>query len=151
MNSFAGIEHFVGGNGNDNFIVGEGSVTLDGRSGNDVFEFLTATTVESSSSSSHHIVGFEEGDWIRMSNYDIFEKAVNLLEDTFQDIYGNGSSGPGKSATADEVIPIRIRHEVSDSVENTYIDADFDHNNVYEITVQLDGVHHLLILNNQFA
>lgn len=151
IDNFAGIEHFVGGNGNDNFIVGEGSVTLDGRSGNDVFEFLTATTVESSSSSSHHIVGFEEGDWIRMSNYDIFEKAVNLLEDTFQDIYGNGSSGPGKSATADEVIPIRIRHEVSDSVENTYIDADFDHNNVYEITVQLDGVHHLLILNNQFA
>jgi Ca2+-binding RTX toxin-like protein len=151
IDNFAGIEHFVGGNGNDNFIVGQGAVTLDGRSGNDVFEFLTATTLETVSPSSHHIVGFEEGDWIRMSKYEIFESAVNLLEDAFQDIYGNGSSGSGKSGTADEVIPIRIRHEVADSGQNTYIDADFDHNNVYEITVQLDGVHHLLILNNQIA
>jgi Ca2+-binding RTX toxin-like protein len=151
IDNFAGIEHFIGGNGNDNFIVGEGAVTLDGRSGNDLFEFLTTTTIESGSSSSHHIVGFEEGDWIRMSKYEIFESAVNLLEDVFQNIYGDGSSGPGKSGVADEVIPIRIRHEVSDSAQQTFIDADFDHNNVYEITVQLDGVHHLLIVNNQVA
>jgi Ca2+-binding RTX toxin-like protein len=151
--TFSGIEHFIGGNGNDNFIVGEGSVTLDGASGNDMFEFLTTVVIESSSSSSHHIVGFEEGDWVRMSKYDIFESAVSILEDAFQDIYGGGSSGPANSnsGTPDEVIPIRIRYEVSDSLQKTFIDADFDHDDVYEISIQLDGHHSLLITNNQVA
>jgi Ca2+-binding RTX toxin-like protein len=148
---FDGVEHFIGGNGNDNFIVGQGAVTLDGCSGNDMFEFLTANGPESGSSSLHHIIGFEEGDWIRMSKYDIFESAVSLLEDAFKDVYGNGSSGSGKSETTDEVIPIRIRHEISDSTQKTFIDADFDRNDIYEITVELNGEHHLLIVNNHAA
>jgi hypothetical protein len=149
--NFEGIEHFVGGNGNDNFIVGVGSVTLDGGCGDDMFEFLTDTAIERDSSSSHQIVGFEQGDWVRMSKYDIFESAISTLEDAFEDIYGDGSKGSGKSETSDEVIPIRIRHEISDSVQKTFIDADFDHNDVYEISVQLDGDHHLLIVNNHIA
>jgi Ca2+-binding RTX toxin-like protein len=149
--NFEGIEHFVGGNGNDNFIVGEGSVTLDGKSGDDMFEFLTTTVIESGSSSSHHIVAFEEGDWVRMSKYDIFESAISTLEDAFEDVYGDGSGGSGSSGASDEVIPIRIRHEISDSVQKTFIDADFDRNDVYEISIQLDGDHHLMIINNQIA
>jgi RTX calcium-binding nonapeptide repeat (4 copies)/Cadherin-like domain len=148
-NMFEGIEYFVGSGGDDNFIVGQGSITLDGGDGNDMFEFLTAATIETGTASNHYIVGFDQGDWVRISKYDIFEDAMDKLEDSFEDVYGADFEDALESRTQDEVIPIRIRHEVNGSVERTFIEADFDNDLTYEISVQLDGNHSLLISTDQ--
>lgn len=145
------IESFVGGEGNDSFIVGFGEVVLDGRGGNDVFEFLTDTTLESSSGSYHQIVGFEAGDRVRMSRYDIFEDAIDELQDTFEDIYGD-ESGPGSGDdNVDQVVPIRVRHEINDTVQRTYIEADFDRDDTFELSVELEGNVNLVVVNNHTA
>jgi Ca2+-binding RTX toxin-like protein len=148
---FLEIEHFIGGDGNDNFIVGQGSITLDGRAGNDMFEFLNIGSTVAGSISAHHIIGFEQGDWVRMSKYDIFERAIDTLEEAFGEVYGDSSENALNNQAQDNVIPIRVRHEVSDTIEKTYIDADFDRDSIYEISVQLDGSHNLLITNGHLA
>ncbi len=149
--TFEQMEHFIGTNGNDSFIVGQGTITLDGHGGDDMFEFLTTTIIENESRSEHHIVGFNQGDWVRMSRYDIFEDAIDSLEDAFDEIYGDDSGISRGQSVEDEVVPIRIRHEVSNDVQKTFIDADFNYDNIYEISVQLDGNHNLLIINNHLA
>lgn len=148
---FSGIEQFIGSAGDDRFIVGQGSVTLDGRGGNDMFEFLTSASIASNSHSSHYIVGFDPGDWVRMSRYDIFEEAIDSLENYFDEMNGTSTGNSSNNPIADEVVPIRIRHEVSDNVARTYIDADFDNDSVYEISIQLEGDHNLLIITNNVA
>jgi Ca2+-binding RTX toxin-like protein len=148
---FSGIEHFVGGAGDDTFIVGQGMFTLDGRGGNDMFQFLAPTAMESDETSSHHIQGFEVGDWVRMSKYDIFDNAVSAIEDTFNKVYGDAQAGADSQSTQDLVAPIRIRYELSSDVHNTFIDADLDQNGSYETTIQIDGDHHLQIVDNHLA
>jgi hypothetical protein len=148
---FSGIEHIVGGAGDDTFIVGQGMVTLDGRSGNDMFQFLVPTAMESEETSSHHIQGFEVGDWVRMSKYDIFDNAVSAVEDAFHEVYGDNQAGADSQSMQDLVAPIRIRYESSNDVHNTFIDADLDQNGTYETTVQIDGDHHLQIVDNHLA
>lgn len=150
-NTFAEIEHFIGSGSDDRFIIGEDSVTLDGGGGNDMFEFLTSTPAVGGSTSLHYIVGFDQGDWVRMSKYDIFEDVIDTLEDAFKDIYGDDLESSSDDRVEDNVVPIRIRHEVSDAAARTYIDADFDHDSIYELSVQLDGNHNLLIVNNHVA
>ncbi len=147
--AFSGIEEFVGGIGDDTIIVGAGAITLDGNAGNDMFVFLTDSTLADTSHGDHTIKNFEVGDLVRMSKYDIFESAVNQLEDAFKEAYDVDSSGHGTNGDmADEVIPIRIRHESIEDHISTYVEADFNHDNVFEISIQLDGNHDLIIVHN---
>ncbi len=148
---FTGIEEFIGGDGDDTFIIGEGEVTLDGRAGNDMFQFLTATTFDPDSYSKHEIKGFEVGDWVRMSKYDIFERAVDAVQDAFESAF-DGTDGTKIDGTEQDLaVPIRIRHEVSDNLQQTFIDADFDQNGSYEMSIQIDGDHHLNIVETHIA
>lgn len=145
--TFADIEEFIGGTGNDTIIVGAGAVTLDGNSGNDMFVFLTDSLVSETDSGDHTIRSFEVGDLVRMSKYDIFERAIDELTDAFEDTYGTDSSGSGGDMS-DEVIPIRIRHETIEDHINTFIEADFNQDSIFEISIQLDGNHDLIIVQN---
>lgn len=142
---FAEIEAFEGGSGDDTFIVGAGAVSLDGRSGNDMFVFLADATISSDPASRHSINSFEVGDVVRMSKYDIFERAVDELEDAFEDVYG---SNIAQDDMDDIVIPIRVRHESIDDIMETFVEADFDGDAVFEISIRLDGHHDLVIISN---
>jgi Ca2+-binding RTX toxin-like protein len=148
--AFAGIEEFIGGTGDDTIIVGMGAVTLDGNAGNDMFVFLSDTSLTEEKHGDVEIKNFEVGDLVRMSKYDIFERAINELEGAFKEAYdvdshGNGSNGVDMD---DVVIPIRIRHETIEDHISTYIDADFDGDSVFEVSIQLDGNHDLIIVSN---
>jgi hypothetical protein len=102
----------------------------------------------SSGSSYHMIRNFEVGDMVRMSRFDIFEEAAELLEDAFEETYGEQA---GQDTLQDAVVPIRIRYASAEDVVGTFIEADFDGDDVFEISVQLDGHHELVIVNNSWA
>ena len=144
--TFAGIEEFVGGAGDDTIIVGAGAVTLDGNAGNDMFVFLTDTDLSQKEHGDLKIKNFEVGDLVRMSKYDIFENALEDLEDAFHEVYG--SEGAVHDQMEDVVIPIRIRHETIEDHISTYIEADFDGDSTFEVSIQLDGNHDLIIIQN---
>jgi Ca2+-binding RTX toxin-like protein len=147
---FSDVECIIGGEGDDTFIIGEGLISLDGRGGNDLFVFATDVGVDNSGngngSDSHQIRNFEVGDIVRMSSYDIFERALDDLTDSLADQMGGGADD---TSFADAMIPIRIRHETYEDLQQTYLEADFDRDDYYEISVQLDGLHDLIIINNQ--
>jgi hypothetical protein len=82
---------------------------------------------------------------VRMSQYDIFEDAIETLEDAFENFNDNTNDSEGENHAQDEVIPVRIRHEVAGTIQRTYIDADFNNDAHYEISVELDGRHNLVI------
>jgi Ca2+-binding RTX toxin-like protein len=146
--AFAGIEEFIGGTGDDTIIVGMGAVTLDGNAGNDMFVFLSDTSLTEEKHGDVEIKNFEVGDLVRMSKFDIFEKAIDELQDAFKDVYDGDNHGSNDVDMDDVVIPIRIRHETIEDHISTYIDADFDGDSVFEISIQLDGNHDLIIVSN---
>ena len=148
---FDGIEHFVGGAGDDTFIIGSGAVVVDGQGGADVFQFVAPTEVSAATLTIAHIEGFEVGDLIRMSMYDLFDQAQQDNADPFQNVYANQQDNTNGTAEPDLFVPIRVRIDSTDDHQTTYIDADLDNNGSYEITVQLDGNHHLTIINNHIA
>jgi hypothetical protein len=111
-----------------------------------VFQFVGATDASGPSLTIAHIEGFEVGDRVRMSMYDLFDVPGS---DPFADIYSAQQNG--SVAAPDLLVPIRLRIEGANDHQSTYIDADLDSNGSYEITVQLDGNHHLTIVNNHIA
>lgn len=137
--SFGSFETFVGGSGNDTFVVGTDPVKLKGGAGNDVFQFTAAAGASHASQLVHQILDFMVGDRIKMSRYDIFDEVMDTLEDRFEDIYGNDD---------EDDLPIRIRHEQTDNTKTTYVEADFDRNEHYELSIKLDGHHMLIIVEN---
>src|SRR5690606_33260281 len=79
--SFENFEAFVGGTGDDHFIAGGTDTQLTGGGGDDVFEFRTTTgstdtSVSAVSTNQHTIIDFNVGDRIRISKFDIFERAL---------------------------------------------------------------------------
>jgi len=135
-----GFESVIGGSGDDSFLIGQQAMILEGGSGDDLFEFVPPATPESEPVHVlHEIVDFQAGDRIRMSKFDIFEKIVDELESQFEAIYGDQIKA---SETA-----IRYRYESSDSVDRTILEADIDHDKIYETTVILDGRHALVIVD----
>jgi hypothetical protein len=148
--SFEGIEVISGGEGDDTFIVGEGVVSLDGKSGNDLFVFMSDTTIASGTSSTT-ISNFEVGDIVRMSKYDIFERAVDKLEDAIEDKFDQiyGYDDHNDLELADAIVPIRLRHDFVDQISRTYIEADTDFDGVFDVSVVLDGHRDLVIVTNE--
>jgi Ca2+-binding RTX toxin-like protein len=137
--TFCGIDTVVGGSGDDRFVVGQQPVVLEGGDGDDVFEF-TPPPVCPPSPVLHEIVDFKVGDRIRMSKYDLFEKVFDQLEDQFESIYGD-------KVDEDDAV-IRFRHERSESIDRTVIEADLDRDKIYETTIHLDGHKAIVIVEH---
>lgn len=129
------FETYVGGQGNDTFVTGSQSVTLCGGEGEDVFT-ITVAGIDATNPVRHVIEDFEIGDHVRMSVYDIFEEADAAPDFLDQMKVGNGEA-------PDSAVPIQFRTD--DELHKTFIEADFDHDGVYEASVELDG-HHVLQL-----
>jgi Ca2+-binding RTX toxin-like protein len=138
--TFCGIETVVGGAGDDRFVVGQRPVVMEGGAGNDVFEFTDPPPANPAATVLHEILDFEAGDRIRMSKYDIFEKVFDQLEDQFESIYGD--------KVDDDDARIRFRHERSESIDRTVIEADFDRDSIYETTIHLDGHRAIVIVEH---
>jgi Ca2+-binding RTX toxin-like protein len=148
---FDGIDLFVGGQGDDVFIVGQMSTSLNGGCGNDMFEFVLSTDSTSTTTSNQHISGFEVGDWVRIAQYDVFENGDTSDENNFQNIMDfiqnqNMSSGDN---SVDAVIPIHIRHEQVNGSSLTYIESDIDQDGKAEFSIVIDGAHHLNVIDHQ--
>jgi len=138
--TFSGFETVVGGAGDDHFIVGQQPVVMAGGDGNDLFEFTAPPPVSAPVPVLHEIVDFEAGDRIRMSKYDIFEKVFDELEDQFESIYGD--------KVDEDDARIRYRHERSESIDRTVIEADLDRDTIYETTIHLDGHKAIVIVEH---
>lgn len=127
----ANFERIRGGSGDDHFRAGATGNTFTGGHGNDVFEFAVPIDARSVM---HSILDFEVGDRVRMSRYDMFDEVMDGLEDHFEDVYGKKID--------DDDLPIRIRHEWTDEMRKTIIEADFDGDDNYELTISISGDHH---------
>jgi Ca2+-binding RTX toxin-like protein len=135
-----GFEAIVGGAGNDTFVVvSETPVSLTGGEGEDVFEFQAATVDNAAGAVVHDILDFMVGDRLKVDKYEIFEQVMDTLEDRFEDIYGD--------KVAEEDLPIRIRHEQIDDIRQTFIDVDFDEDDIYDMTINIAGDHVLLVVD----
>ena len=138
--SVASFEEVVGGSGDDHFIADAAVATvLSGGEGCDVFEFVPDPG-QVSAPVMHEILDFEVGDRVRMSKYDLFEKVYDELEDRFGEIYGDDFD--------EDDVPIRYRHDRTDDLSRTIIEADFNDDDVWETTIALDG-HRILIVVEQ--
>jgi Ca2+-binding RTX toxin-like protein len=144
---FSGIEHFIGGNGADIFTIGGGTYTLEGGAGNDEFSFVTPTH----QSANVQIAGFEVGDWVRIVKYDLFEDPTLTPDQNFQAVYTSNDNSTGNQTGIDQVTPIHVRHEVVEGVGKTYIEADLDNDGNVDVSVLLEGDHHLHIVEWQVA
>ncbi|MET0941528.1 MAG: calcium-binding protein, partial [Mesorhizobium sp.] len=137
----SGFETVIGGAGNDTFVVvADAPVSLTGGAGEDVFEFEAASGRGAGAQIVHDILDFMVGDRIKVSKYEVFEEVMDTLEDRFEDIYG-------EKVDKDE-LPIRIRHEQTDNVRQTFIDVDFDDDDVHDMTINIAGNHVLLVVDN---
>ena len=134
-----GFEKVVGGSGDDSVSVGTNAMVLEGGEGADTFQFQIP---EGSSSAEviHQILDFMVGDRIEMSKYEIFEEVLDTLEERFEDAYGEDADA--------QPLPIRIRHEGTDELEQTLIEVDMDRDQHYEMTINLSGHHMLMIVEN---
>jgi Ca2+-binding RTX toxin-like protein len=148
--TFDGIEQFLGSSGDDNFVVGSGNYVLDGQAGNDIFEFLSPNS-GSSSNSSTCIFGFEVGDHLRMSAYDLFDLEKHDDSDPFNNGYTD-KQDPAVAHTNPEIaVAVHISFAAVDGHLKTYVEADLDNNGSYETSIELDGNHNLTIMNMHVA
>jgi Ca2+-binding RTX toxin-like protein len=136
--SISGFEAVIGGQGNDHFLAGETTVSITGGGGNDVFEFVPVGPGATSRPVVHEIIDFEVGDRLRMSQYDLFEEVLDEMEDHFETIYGDDFD--------DDDIPIRVSHDSIGDVPRTVVEADINRDDIYEMTVIIEGRHALLVI-----
>jgi Ca2+-binding RTX toxin-like protein len=134
------FETVVGGSGDDHFVIGQQPIVMTGGDGNDLFEFTTPPPASAPAQVLHEIVDFKAGDRIKMSKYDIFEKVFDKLEDQFESIYGD--------KVDEDDARIRFRHERSESIDRTIIEADMDRDDIYETTIHLDGHRAIVIVEH---
>jgi len=144
--TFANIQHFIGGSGADLFTVGSGNFVLEGHGGGDTFTFDAPV---GSATANVEIRGFEVGDLIQMSKYDIFEQPAKAEDDQFNTVYAAQDDAKDPKVQ-DAVAPIRVRHETTHDMQSTLVDGDIDANGVYHTTIEFDGNHHFVI-NNHIA
>lgn len=133
-----GFEAFVGGGGDDTFRVHGGAASFRGGAGDDLFDFSLLAGPDAATGAVYEILDFVVGDRIRLSKYEIFEKVVDTLEDRFEAVYGEDLD--------EDDMPIRIRHERSDEMRRTYVEADMDRDDHYELGIRLDGHHMLMVI-----
>jgi Ca2+-binding RTX toxin-like protein len=135
----SGFEQVVGTSSDDQMIIGTSATILEGNGGSDTFQFQIP---EGSSSAEviHQILDFMVGDRIEMSRYEIFEDVIDTLEDRFEDVYGENADA--------QPLPIRVRHEGTDEMQQTLIEVDMDRDEHFEMTINLSGHHMLMVVEN---
>ncbi|MFC6446610.1 calcium-binding protein [Shinella zoogloeoides] len=139
------FEAVIGGAGNDHIIAStrEANV-LAGGAGDDIFEFLPpaapAVAETLPATVRHAILDFDVGDRVRMSKYDLFERIVDRNEDQFEAIYGDDFD--------DDEIAIRYRHDRTDELSQTVIEADFNRDGTWETTVMIEGTRIFFIIEH---
>jgi Ca2+-binding RTX toxin-like protein len=137
--SIASFENVVGGSGDDHFVCDVAVPTsLTGGNGDDTFEFPPAPEPPAGEPAWHAVVDFAVGDRLRMSKYDLFEQRPDQDEDRFGLVYGDD---PDR-----DDMPIRYRHDRTDELSRTVVEADFDNDDVWEITIALEG-HRILVVS----
>jgi Ca2+-binding RTX toxin-like protein len=141
--SIAGLESYIGGEGDDRFIASADPVSLTGGQGDDVFDFSAGLTNIALFELAYQILDFGVGDRVRVSRFDFFEDAVDEIGDGIEEIYEDRA---GLLALEDG--RIRYRHDQTDDFERTLIEFDLDMDDSVEMTVALHG-HHLLLLVEQ--
>lgn len=134
--SISGFKHVIGGHGDDWMVAGNEPVVLAGGAGQNTFEF-GSSTLPQDSLLIHEILDFKAGDRIKMSKYDIFEEVFEDLEDQFEKIYGD-------RVDEDDAV-IRYGYDQREKIDRTLIEADLNNDGVFEITIDLEG-HHVLVM-----
>lgn len=138
--TISNFETIVGGQGDDHFIASDAPTVMIGGDGQNSFEF-TAPPTPTENIIMHEIIDFKNGDRIRLSKYDLFERAADKLEDRFEDIYGRDFD--------DENVPLRYRHDEVENRKQTTIEADLDRDDFYETTITLDGHRMFVVIVEQ--
>lgn len=141
----ASFEAVIGGAGDDHIIASTRQANvLAGGAGDDIFEFrppaVPAQAGAPPATVSHTILDFHVGDRIRMSKYDMFERVVDRNEDQFEAIYGDDFD--------DDDIAIRYRHDRTDELNRTVIEADFNRDGIWETTVMIEGTRMFFIIEH---
>lgn len=135
--NFTGFEQINGGSGDDLFVIGTEARILSGGKGRDIFVFEVTDTLPSLSDDIvHDILDFVVGDRIRVREYDVAHEARAAERDLFRSIYGDDDDEWLRSD-----LPILVGHERYNDVDRTVIRADIDNDNIFEITINVHGVH----------
>lgn len=136
--SFTGIERVIGGDGDDLFVMGATATVVTGGRGRDTFVFeVTDEDPTLSEDVMHDILDFVVGDRIRVVEYEIDRDARRLEKDLFKSVYQDDDDDDWLKSD----LPIIVRHERTDGVDQTIIMADIDRDSVYEITINIHGIH----------
>jgi Ca2+-binding RTX toxin-like protein len=143
---FEHIEEVIGGGGDDTFVVGATAVRLTGSGGNDLFIFtVTDNAPTVSREMVHEILDFVVGDRVHVANYEISRKAAALEEERFEELYKDIDEGFEGS------LPIRVTHAFYDDMDHTIIEADFDRDETFEVSIVLDGVQPHMLIGSHLA
>ena len=113
----------------DLFVIGEQSTIIKGGGGHNTFVFSAVIASTDMPDAIHEILDFVVGDNIRIKEFELFQ--AEAPPDGFQQQYGDGSQG-GEG-------PIRVRHERVADLERTFVEADLNSDNDYEISIALHG------------
>jgi Ca2+-binding RTX toxin-like protein len=152
--NFNAFESVTGGEADDTIIFGVGVVSLDGGGGSDTFIFMREDAAIAAAggrgSGTPEIRNFEVGDIVRIDRFDIFNRALDRIENAFEDFVDRQLSAGDEDIYGDD-IPIRIRTELAEEMWRTFIDADFDRDEVYEFSISIDGNHDLIITQNNHS
>lgn len=132
---FQNIEEVIGGSGDDTFAFGSSTAIIAGGAGDDLFIFtVTEETAALSRQLVFEILDFVVGDRIHVAEYELSHRAERLEAERFGEIYDELEEG------FEAGLPIRVTHAYYDDMDHTIIEADVDRNDIYEISITLDGV-----------
>lgn len=143
---FENIEAVIGGQGNDVFTIGATAAVITGGRGDDVFIFtVTDNAPALSRQLVHEILDFVVGDRIYVAKYEISRVDERLEEERFEQFYDDLDDG------FESALPIRVTHAFYDDMDHTIIEADTNRDNIYDISIILEGVQPELIVGSHFA
>lgn len=134
--TFTGFEQVSGGEGDDLFVIGAAARVISGGRGRDLFVFEVMDEDPTLSEDVvHDILDFVVGDRIRVRDYDISHEARAAERDLFRSIYGDDDDN---WLRAD--IPILVTHASHEGVDHTVIRADFNSDDVFDVTINIRDV-----------
>jgi Ca2+-binding RTX toxin-like protein len=146
----AGFEAFIGGAGDDHFIACAAPAVMTGGDGDDRFQFVAPESPAASESPAalvttmFQILDFDVGDRVSVSRFDFFKDLADELDEQMDAYFSDtGNSGPGSDDPR-----IRFRHEQDNDQENTWIEIDFDRDEVFETTITMQGRHLFVMVEN---
>jgi Ca2+-binding RTX toxin-like protein len=129
LDTIRDFEKVIGGQGDDLFIIGEQSTVITGGGGHNTFVFSVTIASTDMPDAIHEILDFMVGDNIRIKEFELFQS--ESVADDFQQQYGDDNQN-------DEG-PIRVRHDRVADLERTYVEADMNSDDQYEISIALYG------------